>query len=169
MTDKLDKNVIENTDTKSSSPSRMKSFHQFLEIHAERALRNLFFWETDDKKLGTLLRFLHHSVVYITLLTYIIIHTVMPSYILLVLLYGFILLVWIHHIICGGCLSSKIEQKLIGDSTSFVDPILESFHIPITSESTVGITIMGSTLLVVLLTFELTSRTILNVRQWIPF
>jgi hypothetical protein len=169
MTDNSDKNDLENTVQQPSSPSRMKSFHQFLEINAERALRNLFFWETDDKKLGTLIRFLHHSVVYITLITYIIIHTVMPSYILLVLLYGFIVLVWIHHIICGGCLSSKIEQKLIGDSTSFVDPILESFHIPITTESTVGITIMGSTLLVVLLTFELTSRTILNVRQWIPF
>ena len=169
MADESDTNVLENLDQPPSSPSRIKKVHQFLETNAEHALRNLFFWETDDKKLGTLIRFLHHSIVYITLVTYILIHTVMPSYILLVLLYGFIFLVWIHHIICGGCLSSKIEQKLIGDSSSFVDPILTSFHIPITPESTVGITIMGSTLLVVLLTFELASRTILNLRQWIPF
>jgi hypothetical protein len=151
------------------SPSKIHTFHRFLETNAEKALRKLFFWETDDKKLGMMIRFLHHSVVYLSIVTYVIIHTAYPSYILLVLLYGFVLLVWIHHILCSGCLLSKIEQKLIGDTTSFVDPILAMFHMPITPESTVGVTIMGSTLLVTFLTFELISRTILNIKQWLPF
>ena len=147
--------------------SRKVWIHQFLERWAERGLRNLFFWETDDKKLGSLIRFLHHGVVYVTLIWYIVIHTILPSYFLLILLYGFILLVWIHHILCGGCLSSKIEQKLLGDSSSFVDPILQAFHMPVTPESTVGVTIMGSTLLVTFLTFEILSRTILNLKSWL--
>lgn len=157
------------SETPTPTPTKLHTFHKFLETNTEKALRKLFFWETDDKKLGMMIRFLHHSIVYLTLVTYIIIHTIYPSYILLVLLYGFILLVWIHHIICGGCLSSKIEQKLIGDTTSFVDPILAMFHMPITPESTIGVTIMGSTLLVTVLTFELMSRTILNIKQWLPF
>ncbi len=147
--------------------SRKLWIHQFLEKWTERGLRNLFFWETDDKKLGSLIRFLHHGIVYLTLIWYIVIHTLLPSYFLLVVLYGFILLIWIHHIICGGCLSSKIEQKLIGDSSSFVDPILQAFHMPVTPESTVGVTIMGSTLLVTFLTFEILSRTILNIKSWL--
>ena len=41
------------------------------------------------------------------------------------------------------------------------------FHV--TSESTDGIVIMGATTIMFFLTFELVSRTILNLKQWIPF
>ena len=82
----------------------------------------------------------------------------MPYYFNLVLLFLIWFAIWLHHIVSGGCVSSKIEQRLIGDSSSFVDPFLEIFHIPVTPETTTGLTIMGSTFLVIFLGFEVLSR-----------
>jgi hypothetical protein len=146
--------------------SRKVWIHQFLERWTEKGLRSLFFWESDDKKLGGLIRFFHRGIIYLLIMYGIMVHTVFPSYLLLIGLYISLLLIWIQHIICGGCIVSKIEQKLIGDSSSFVDPILDLFNIPITPESSIGVNIMISTLLVIFITFELFSRTVLNVKSW---
>ena len=135
----------------------------------ERGIRMLFFWECDDKKLGYLVRFLHHSMIYSTIIWYIVIHTFIPSYILFLCLYGFCFLIWMHHIVSWGCCFNRIEQKLTGDNITFVGSILEIFHIPVTNESTDGVVIMSATAVMFFLTFELASRTILNVRQWISF
>jgi hypothetical protein len=139
---------------------------KMLEENLEKVLRRLFFWETDDKRIGRFIRFLHHSLIYICLIWYIIIHTFIPSYALFVLFYVFIGIVWIHHCIVGGCLISKVECRLIGDTKSFVDPILETFHIPITPESTDGIVVLGSTALMFMLSCELFARTINGIRAW---
>jgi hypothetical protein len=153
----------------SQSKQDQSWFHIFLETWFEKIIRWIFFWESDDKKLGVLLRFLHHSIVYTMGILYVLNHTIIPSYILFCFLYFGFFIVWTHHIITGGCLSSKVEQRLIGDSKSFVDPILEAFHIPITDKSTAGTVILGSTLVMSMLTFELTSRSILNIRHWFNF
>jgi hypothetical protein len=142
--------------------------HSLMESSTETALRWIFFWERDDKTLGKFVRFLHHGVIYFALIMYIIIHTLHPSYLLLCLFWVFALTVWVQHVVTGGCIFSKIEQKLIGDSNSFVDPILAAFHMPITPETTTGIVTMGSSCVMVLLTFELMCRTILNVKAWLP-
>jgi len=133
----------------------------------ETFFRKLFFWEDDSARIGKMIRFLHHFLTYCFLILYIISHTVIPSYLLLCVLYVWFVLIWIHHIITGGCIISKVEQKLIGDNTSFIDPIMESFHIPITPESSSGIIIMGSTMLVGMLTLELFSRTLLTLKTYI--
>jgi hypothetical protein len=53
---------------------------------------------------------------------------------------------------------SKVEQKLIGDSESFVTPILEAFHLKPTQELAVAVVILGSSLGVFLLSLEWVAR-----------
>jgi hypothetical protein len=143
--------------------SKKEYVRKFIEKWVEIIFRTIFFWETDDKKIGKIIRLFHHGIVYFIVVWYIVIHTIFPSYFLLVWLYIIILITWLQHIICGDCIFSILEQKLIGDSQNFVDPLLEIFHMPVTSESAVGVTIMGSTLVLLVVTFELISRTILNI------
>ncbi len=142
--------------------------HSLMESSTETMLRWLFFWEHDDKTLGKFIRFLHHGVIYTALIVYVIIHTIHPSYMLLVFFWIFALSVWVQHIVTGGCIFSKIEQKLVGDTQSFVDPVLAAFHMLITPETTAGVVTMGSSCVMVLLTFELMCRTILNIKAWLP-
>ena len=140
----------------------------FLEI-LRKYIVILFFWESDPVRIGKIIRFLHHLIIYCTLLLYIAAHTIVPSYFLLFGLYIWIGLLWIYNILSGGCILSKLEQSLIGDTTSFVDPILEAFHMPITPETTSGVVIMGSTLVMVMLSFELSTRTIMGLRSYLRF
>jgi hypothetical protein len=140
-----------------------------IEVYVEILLRLIFFWERDSKRLGTLIRLLHHSVMYCLAISLFLVHTLLPSYWLFVLIYGIIGLIWIQHIICGGCVVNRIEKTLLGDTKGFVDPFLEAFHMPVTDETTRGVTIMGSTLVMVLLTLELTSRTILNINYYMSY
>jgi len=144
-------------------------FQEYLLIILEPFFKKLFFWETDPVRIGKLIRFLHHSIVYIIGISIILVHTVIPSYFLLCIVYLACLLIWIQHITTGGCLSSKLEQRLIGDKTSFVDPILEVFNIPITPQTTSGIVIMGSTLVIFMLSLELCARTVLTLNSYLRF
>ncbi len=148
-------------------PTTRAWLHQCIDEWTERLVRILFFWETNDKKLGILVRFLHHSLIYTTLIWYIVIHTFIPSFILFIGFYLFCFIVWLHQIISWGCTLNRLEQKLIGDTATFVGPILEIFHIPVTPESTDGVVVMGSTVCLFFLTFELVSRSIVNIRSWI--
>lgn len=150
-----------------NKPTGVTLFHRTIEHWFEKLVRYTFFWETDDVKIGRFLRFIHHSIVYSFGILYILNHTIVPSYFLFLILYGILTLVWIQHLVCGGCLSSKLEQKLIGDTKSFVDPIMDIFHIPITHDSTIGVVILGSSLTMLMLTMELLNRTILNIQSWI--
>jgi hypothetical protein len=140
----------------------------FLEL-LEKYILRLCFWESDPVRIGKIIRFLHHLITYTTILVYIAVHTVVPSYFLLCGLYIWIGLVWVHHVLSGGCIVSKLEQRLIGDTISFVDPILEAFHMPITPETTSGVVIMGSTLVMLMLSFELSVRTIMTLRSYLRF
>ena len=139
---------------------------KIFEDKVENIFRKVLFWENDDKRIGIFIRFLHHSIIYICFIWYIIIHTFMPSYLLFLLFYCIAGLIWLQHIIVGGCIFSKIESRLIGDKKSFVDPILDTFHIPITPESTSGIVRLGSTLGIFMLSCELMARTINGIRAW---
>ena len=132
-------------------------------------LNKVLFWEKDPKRIVNILSFTHNLITYIMFIFLIVIHTVIPSFFLLVLFYIIYFFIWLHQIITGGCIISKVEQKLIGDSNSFVDPILDAFHIPITSESTSGIIVMGSTLVMIMLSLELFARTILTVKSYLRF
>ena len=131
--------------------------------------RWIFFWEQDEKKLGTLVRLLHHSFMYCLAIFLVLVHTLLPSYLLFTCVYGIVALIWVQHIVCGGCIINRIEKRWIGDTKGFVDPFLEAFHMPVTDETTRGVTIMGSTLVMILLTLELTSRTILNIQHYLSY
>jgi hypothetical protein len=106
----------------------------------EKFLRFILFWEKDDKRLGKIIRLIHHFIVYIGIIGYFVVHTVAPSYFIFVLFYIFWGLIWLHHVIFGGCLSSDIEAKLIGDKyDGIILPVLDIFHIKVTPESGDGI------------------------------
>jgi hypothetical protein len=137
--------------------------------YLELILRWIFFWEQDEKRLGTLVRILHHGLMYSLGICLVLVHTIVPSYWLFLCLYGSIALIWIQHIVCGDCIVNEIEKKWIGDTKCFVEPFLEVFHMPVTDETTRGVTIMGSTLVMILLTLELTSRTILNIQYYMSY
>ena len=144
-------------------------FQDYLLDILEPLFKNLFFWETDPVRIGKLIRVLHTNSMYMLFFSIIIVHTAVPSYFLLVLIYILCFCVWVHHILTGGCIISKLEQKLIGDSSSFVDPILEVFNIPITPQTTSGAVVIGSTLIIFMMSLEPCARTVLNVRPYIPF
>ncbi len=154
--------TLESTEKEDSRPW----IHVTLERAVEQACRWIFFWETDEKRLGTLLRFLHHSFSYTMILIYIFIHTVYPSYILLCFFTFVMALVWLQHFLTGGCVVSKIEQRLLKDTSSFVDHILKILHMPITQETSVGLVTYTSSLVLGMSLMELSSRTILTIRTF---
>jgi hypothetical protein len=132
----------------------------------EKFLRFIIFWEKDDKRLGKIIRLIHHFIVYIGIIGYFVVHTVAPSYFIFVLFYLFWGLIWLHHMIFGGCISSDIEAKLIGDKhEGIILPILDIFHINVTPESGDGIVLLSSTLVMCILSCELFSRTIGGIRS----
>jgi hypothetical protein len=133
----------------------------------EWIVHRIMFWESDNAKKGRIVRAIHHAGT-IALGTLIIVsHTVYPAFWLQTLLLGFCLLVWIHHILTNGCVLSKVEQKLIGDETSFLDPFLDLFHIEATESSKRGILILGSTLSVAILSLEWVSRVVHKVTPFV--
>lgn len=139
-----------------------KQFQSFLEM----VLRWIFFWETDDKRLGRLIYLLHQSSVMFSIVCYMVIHTLYPSYIVLGILWIITCFVWLLHIFTGGCVLTRIEQKLTEEKITIIDPILEIFHIPVTKETTMGVTVLMSTVFMSALSFELLARTIINVKSW---
>jgi hypothetical protein len=143
--------------------TKNKSFANLIETNVEYFFRALFFWEKDDKQLGKYIRFLHAVAFYVTVMWYIVIHTFVPSYILFVLLYIQLLVVWIHHIICSGCILSKIENKMLNDDSGILDVVFEIFGIKCDSKLSNAIIVMCSTLLVFLFTFELIVRAVLLI------
>jgi hypothetical protein len=159
----------EDTD-KQPNPSEEKPVKPWIHIRLEQGLEQLlrwfFFWETDDHHLGILIRFLHHSVTYSLILTYILLHTVYPSYFLLVLFTLFQGLIWLHHILTGGCLVSKVEQRLLKDESSFIDTALKVLGIPVTPQTSVGFVVFGSSIIFFMLCMEVVSRTVLHVTSF---
>ena len=142
------------------------AIQEILLAYLEPISKQLIFWENDPVRIGKVIRLLHHTFMYMLFGSFILVHTVFPSFFLLCVLYIFCVFIWLHHIITGGCIISKLEQKLIGDRVSFIDPMLELFHIPITRESTVGVTIMFSSLAILILTLEIMCRTSLQIRSY---
>lgn len=168
-----EENQDKHLDKSSESPPVIKKkegwLSKIIQDSTEFIMRKLFFWEENDKRLGILVRFFHHGLVFTMVAWYIMLHTLVPSYFLFLVFYGTVFFIWLHHIIVGDCVLNKIEKKFIGDDTCFVDQLMEAFNIPITPESTSGMVILGSSLIFIMLSFELLARTILNVQSWMAF
>jgi hypothetical protein len=152
--------------TNENSDMKMRSFRKKLQNGFEIFFRWLFFWERDDKRLGTLIRALHQLVLMALIVFFCLIHTVIPNYIYLFLLWLTSFIIWALHMLTGSCVLTKIEHKLTGEKITVADPFLDLFHIPKTKETIMGITIMSSTVFFLFLSFELIARTVLNVRSY---
>lgn len=146
------------------SHSSTLQIQAFLLVFLETIVKKLFFWETDPVRIGKLIRWIHHTVSIILGMLIFLNHTIYQSYMLFICLYFFVFFIWAQHIITGGCIISKLEQRLISDESSFIDPILEAFHIPVSSESTSGLVVLSSSIIFMMLTLELMSRTISGVQ-----
>ena len=144
-------------------------YQEYLLNIIEPLFKKLFFWETDPIRIGKLIRLLHTNSMYILFFSIIAVHTIIPSYFLLLIIYIIYFFVWVHHILTGGCIISKLEQRLIGDSDSFIDPILEVFNIPITPQTTSGAVIMGSSIILFMMTLEISARTIMTLNSYLRF
>jgi hypothetical protein len=142
------------------SATSEKWLSKMLEENLEKILRKLFFWENDEKRIGVCIRFIHHFIIYSCFVSYILLHIFMPSYFLFAILYFIVICIWLQHCIYGGCIFSTIESKLIGDTYSMWDPILDIFHITITPESTGGLFLLVSTTAVFVLTCEFVGKTV---------
>jgi len=137
-----------------------------LEKWSEIVFRSIFFWENDDKRLGILIRTLHQYFITFVVLCYILVHTVLPSYIFMFLIWIIIGCLAFVQLLTGCCIWTRIEQRLIGDKITLSDYLLELFHIPITKENTIGVTLMYSTSCFIFLSFELFTRTLLNITEF---
>jgi hypothetical protein len=124
----------------------------------EWAVHTILFWETDDERKGKILRWVHYFMTNALLIMIVVSHTIYPAFWLQTFILIFSIFAWLQHITCNGCVISKVEQKLIGDSKSFVDPFLELFHIEPTKELSIAFLILGSTIGVGLLGLEWIAR-----------
>jgi hypothetical protein len=132
----------------------------------EQIFRIIFFWIKDDKQLGHVIREIHLYSFHAIILWYVILHTFLQSYWLLTSLWMLIGIVWISHMLTGTCVITLIERNLTGEDITIMDPILSLFGMPLTRECRSGFTIAMSTVSFAFLTFELWSRSILNLQAW---
>ena len=125
----------------------------------EWAINTVMFWEPDEKKRAKIVRAVHHFASYGLITMIIISHTVYPAFWFQSYVLFLCILVWVQHIATGGCVISKIEQKWLGDRESFVDPIVELFHIKLAPEDDrSGFVTLVSTVATFFLTLEWISR-----------
>lgn len=132
----------------------------------EWAVHKILFWETDNVKKGKIVRAIHHFVSNSLILLVILSHILYPAFWLQTIVLGCWIIIWIQHVFTNGCIVSKVEQKLIGDESSFIDPILFMFHIELNEQGKRGFVTLGSTLLVSLLSLEWIGRVF---HKLIPF
>lgn len=124
----------------------------------EWAVHKVLFWEEDPVRKGKLVRYIHDFLSNTMIILIVISHTLYPAFWLQTIVLCICVVVWLQHLVCNGCVISKVEQKLIGDTRSFAAPFLEVFHIEPTKELGSAMIIMGSTLVVFFLGLEWIAR-----------
>jgi hypothetical protein len=125
---------------------------------SEWAVHKVLFWEEDPVRKGKLVRYIHDFLSNTMIVLIVISHTLYPAFWLQTIVLFICVIVWLQHLVCNGCVISKVEQKLIGDTRSFAAPFLEVFHIEPTKELGSAMIIMGSTLVVFFLGLEWIAR-----------
>jgi hypothetical protein len=124
----------------------------------EWAVHKALFWEEDPVRKGKIVRYIHDFMSNALIILIVISHTLYPAFWLQTVVLFITVLVWLQHIACNGCIVSKVEQKLIGDTRSFATPILEVYHIEPTKELTNALVILGSSVSVFFLSLEWLAR-----------
>lgn len=146
-----------------------KKIRKLIEYYLEKVLRTVIFWEKDNRRLGLILRTLHSSFITLILSLYVFNHTLFPSFILLFGIWCMSILIFLLHILTGGCLCTKLEYKLTGERTTIIDPILEIFHIPVTKETVSGFTVLASTTFFIFVSLELMFHFLTKIKSVISF
>jgi hypothetical protein len=124
----------------------------------EWAVHKLIFWESDDAQKGRILRIVHYFFGYALIFLVAFSHLIYPAFWLQTVSLFLVTLVWLQHITCNGCVSSKVEQKLIGDTTSFIDPVLQVFKLEPTKELSIFTLIVITTMATNILWLEWIAR-----------
>lgn len=132
---------------------------KIVEDKVEKIIRKLLYWENDDKRIGTIIRRFHHFLIYSGIACYFMIHTVTPSYFIFLVLYSFWGIVWLQHLLLGGCVIGNIENTLIGDTSGFITPIFDMLNINVSLKTMDSLILLVSTLIISLLTYEFVIRT----------
>lgn len=117
----------------------------------------------DDEKTGRIVRAIHAAVTYMSLLCVVLSFTLIPAFWFQSVLLLFCGLVWLQHIVFHGCVFSKVEQRLLKDETSFLDPYLQLFDVEATERSKQGILMMLSTVGMTMFTLAWGGRLIREV------
>lgn len=99
----------------------------------------------DNAKTGRIVRAIHTGFTYVSLILIAVSFTLYPAFWFQTAMFMLCGLVWAQHILFHGCVFSKVEQRLLGDETSFLDPYLELFDVDATERSKQGILMMLST------------------------
>jgi hypothetical protein len=133
----------------------------------ELFIRFIYKWITDnDEVLGEIVYTFHIFVFWTLIVLVVVSHTIYPVYWFQTVLFSLICLVWVQHIVLRTCVLTSIERKLLGPSGhNMIDSLLNIFGIPIQRETRMGVTLMLSTVGVLFLGLELTSRTVIYGRS----
>ena len=126
--------------------------------HWEWTIHKFFFWEKDDVQKGRIVRVIHYFLGFALIFLVAFSHLIYPAFWLQTVTLMLMTSVWLQHITCNGCVSSKVEQKLIGDNASFIDPILQLFKLEPSQELTIFTLIVISTVATNILWLEWIGR-----------
>jgi hypothetical protein len=131
--------------------------------------RFIYKWITDkDEILGEIVYTLHIFGFWTVMVLVIISHTLYPVFWLQFIIFSFICLVWIQHVVLRTCVLTSLERRLLGPSGhNMIDSLLNIFSIPVQNETRMGVTLMLSTVGVLFLGLELIARSVMYGRALI--
>ena len=143
------------------------SLHKTIVDNLEVFFRFIYKWITDkDEVLGEIVYTLHIFGFWTLIVLVVISHTVYPVFWLQFIIFSFICLVWLQHVVLHTCVLTSIERRLLGpQGHNMIDSLLNIFSIPVQNETRMGVTLMLSTVGVMFLGLELTARSVMYGRQ----
>ena len=133
----------------------------------ETFFRFIYKWITDkDEILGEIVYTLHMFGFWTLMVLVFLSHTIYPLFWFQVLIFSFVCLIWVQHIMLRTCVLTSIERRLLGpESHVMIDSLLNIFAIPIQKETRMGVTLMLSTVGVMFLGLELVARSVVYGRS----
>lgn len=133
----------------------------------EGFFRFIYKWITDkDDILGEIVYVIHMFGFWTLMVLVFVSHTIYPVFWFQCIIFGFICLIWIQHVILRTCVLTSIERRLLGpESHTMIDSLLNVFNIPVQKETRMGVTLMLSTVGVLFLGLELIARSVMYGRS----